>query len=302
VSSGWVGEAAIRRELEAAGIRPSKRLGQNFLVDPNIVAGVLRAVEEEAQSGIVEIGPGLGALTFPLAALAERLVAVEVDRRLAARLREAFASRTGAVEIVEGDILEFDIAATAARWGHRVIVVGSIPYSITAPILKKLIDERAAIRSAYLITQREVAEKIQASPGRDGTALGIFVQAYADVSILRRIPRGAFHPAPEVDSCLWKLSVREQARFAASEASFFGVVRAIYGARRKTLRNALQRSFSAEDVDALIACAGVDGRTRGETLGFSELDALGLAAEGRPLCPSGGAAAGGRTRRESAAD
>jgi 16S rRNA (adenine1518-N6/adenine1519-N6)-dimethyltransferase len=282
VSNGSSGEAAVRRLLDAAGIRPSKRLGQNFLVDPNVVAAIVEAVEADARSGVVEIGPGLGALTFPLAGRAQRLTAVEVDRRLAGRLGEALASQADTVEVVEGDILGFDFTATAAAWRERIAVVGAIPYSITAPILKKLIDARAAIRVAYLVTQREVAEKIQASPGRAGTALGILVQSYTEVSILRRIPRGAFFPVPDVDSCLWKMSMLDTPRFAASEERFFAVVRAIYGARRKTLRNALQRGFLATDVDALLARSGVDPKVRGETLGFRELDELAKASESLP--------------------
>ncbi len=274
------GQAAAHRALESAGIRPSKRLGQNFLVDLNVIAAVIEALGDEARGDVVEIGPGLGALTFPVAEQAARLVAVEIDRRLAARLRTALTPRADSAKIVEGDILEFDLGAQSAAWGNRIAVVGSIPYSITAPILKKLITARAAIRSAFLITQREVAEKVIASPSRDGTALGILVQAYADVEILRRIPRGAFFPVPDVDSCLWKLTMRARPRFIATEESFFAVVRAIYGARRKTLRNALQRAFAAGDVDALLVRARLDPKVRGETLGFPELDALGLAAEG----------------------
>ncbi len=270
------GPAGVGGLLERLGVRPSKRLGQSFLSDPNVIAAVIDAIGADACGKLVEIGPGLGALTLPLAERAAELVAVEIDRRLAARLQESLAGRAS---IVVQDILEFDFAAQAARSGERLVVVGSIPYSITAPILKKLIDERAALRTAYLITQREVAEKMLASPGKDGTSLGILVRAYADVDFLRRIPRGAFFPAPEVDSTLWKLTMRATPNFASSESGFFAVVRAIYGARRKTLRNALQRAYSACDVDAMLARARIDPRVRGETLGFAELDALALAAE-----------------------
>ena len=280
-SSDPAGEGAVRRSLEALAIHPSKRLGQNFLVDPNVVAMIVGAIGDDAGPDVVEIGPGLGALTLPLAERARRLVAVEIDRRLAARLRDILAPRAGSVEVVEADILDFDFGA-AAR-GERLVVVGAIPYSITALILKKVVDARSAIRAAYLVTQREVADKIQASPSRDGTALGIFVQAYADVAILRRIPRGAFFPVPDVDSCLWKLTMRETPRFMSSEESFFAVVRAIYGARRKTLRNALQRAFSPSDVDALLGRAELDPKVRGETLGFPALDRLASCAESLSL-------------------
>jgi 16S rRNA (adenine1518-N6/adenine1519-N6)-dimethyltransferase len=242
------------------------------------VAAIVEAVGNNVRPGIVEIGSGLGALTLPLSERADRLAAVEIDRRLATRLREALAPRGASVEVVGGDILEFDFAAMSHAWGGRIVVVGSIPYSITAPILKKLISERAAIRVAYLITQREVAEKMLASPGKDGTALGVLVRAYGDVEILRWIARGAFYPIPEVDSCLWRLTMLERPQFASGAESFFAVVRAIYGARRKTLRNALQRQFPRESVDAIVAAAGLDGGVRGETLGFAELDALANAA------------------------
>lgn len=265
--------------LEEIGIRPSKRLGQNFLADRNVIAAVIEAIGSDARDRLVEIGPGLGALTLPLVERARELTAVEIDRRLAARLQGSLAGRA---LIVQQDVLEFDFAAQAARSGGRLVVVGSIPYSITAPILKKLVDERAAIRAAYLITQREVAEKILASPGKDGTALGILVRAYADVDVLRKIPRGAFFPVPEVDSTLWRLTMRAAPAFASSEASFFTVVRSIYGARRKTLRNALQRAYRASDVDAILARSRIDPRVRGETLGFAELNALALAAETSP--------------------
>jgi len=271
--------ASVRRLLGELGVRPSKRLGQSFLVDRNVVAGILDALGGDADSGIVEIGPGLGALTLPLAKRARRLVAVEVDRRLAARLQDVPALQGDSVEVVEADILRFDLGAAASSFGERAVVVGSIPYSITAPILSKLVDSRKAIRAAFLVTQREVAENILASPGADGTALGIFVQAYADVAILRRISRGAFYPVPDVDSCLWKLEMLERPRFTAREERFFSVVRAIYGARRKTLRNGLQREYPRGAVDAMLVAAGLDGAIRGETLGFAELDALAVAAE-----------------------
>ncbi len=282
------GAGGVRESLDAYGVRPSKRLGQNFLVDENVVAAIVEAIGPDAAGDVVEIGPGLGALTTHLARRARRLAAVEIDRRLAARLRETLSEPASRVEVCVGDILDYDFEATAAAWGERLVVVGSVPYSITSPILKKLIGGRAAIRAAYLVTQREVAEKIQASPGPDGTALGTFVRAYAEVSIVRRVPRGAFYPVPDVDSCLWKLETLDLPRFRADEASFFAVVRAIYGARRKTLRNALERRFPRTAVAAVLARARQDGAIRGETLGFPELDSLAVAAQELNLSPVDG--------------
>ena len=279
MSDDLVGVAAVRQALGAAGIRPSKRLGQNFLVDPRAVSRILELVRSEGACGVVEIGCGLGALTLPLADEGARLVSLDVDPRLVEKTRPRVAARSGTAEVRLQDVLEFDFRGAAAEWGTRVVVVGSIPYSITAPILKKLVAERESIRSAILVTQREVASKVEASPGPDGTSLGVLVRAYADVALAGTISRHAFYPVPEVDSCLWKLTMRASPRFTGREAEFFAVVRAIYGARRKTLRNALQRAFSPDAVARILEESGTDGQVRGETLGFLELDALARAAE-----------------------
>jgi len=279
VSDDLVGVVAVREALAAAGIRPSKRLGQNFLVDPRAVSRVLDLVRGEGACGVVEIGCGLGALTLPLADEGARLVSLDVDPRLVEQTRPRVAARSGTAEVRLQDVLEFDFRGVASAWGAKVIVVGSIPYSITAPILKKLVAERESIRSAILVTQREVASKVEASPGPDGTSLGVLVRAYADVALAGTISRHAFYPVPEVDSCLWKLTMRASPRFTGREAEFFAVVRAIYGARRKTLRNALQRAFSPDAVARILEESGTDGQVRGETLGFLELDALARAAE-----------------------
>ena len=279
MSDDLVGVVAVREALAAAGIRPSKRLGQNFLVDPRAVSRVLDLVRGEGACGVVEIGCGLGALTLPLADEGARLVSLDVDPRLVEQTRPRVAARSGTAEVRLQDVLEFDFRGVASAWGAKVIVVGSIPYSITAPILKKLVAERESIRSAILVTQREVAAKVEASPGPDGTSLGVLVRAYADVALVGTISRHAFYPVPEVDSCLWKLTMRASPRFTGREAEFFAVVRAIYGARRKTLRNALQRAFSPDAVARILEESGTDGQVRGETFGFLELDALARAAE-----------------------
>ncbi len=273
---------SVARSLDALGVHPSKRWGQNFLTDPNVIRAIVEAVGSDAEEDLVEIGPGLGALTVPLAKRARRVTAVEIDRRLVGRLAALESLGRENVQVVHGDILEFDFAAAAREAGRRVVVMGSIPYSITAPILQRLVEARASVRTAYLITQREVADKILASPGPAGTALGTFVRAYADVEILRRVPRGSFHPVPAVDSTLWKLAMLDGPRFTSPPEAFFGVVRAIYGARRKTLRNALLRSFGRDDVPAWLARADLEGGVRGETLGFDALDRLAAAAPGAP--------------------
>ncbi|MBU0595582.1 ribosomal RNA small subunit methyltransferase A [Candidatus Bipolaricaulota bacterium] len=260
--------------LRQAGIRPAKRLGQNFLVDRGVVESIALVLAEQSPGLVVEIGPGLGAVTEALVGLADRVVAVELDRRLAALLDRSLGEHKN-LSIEIGDALRFDFAKAAE--GCPVYVFGSLPYRSTAPILKYLIEQRASIRGALLITQREVAEKLAASPGRDGTALGVLVRAYADIGFVRNISCGSFEPSPEVESTLWTLRFLDEPRFSCDAEAFFATARTLYGMRRKMVRVALQQIVAKDTVDEVLARAGVPGDVRGETLGFEELDRLAAA-------------------------
>jgi len=260
--------------LRSAGVHPSKRLGQNFLVDRTVLDAILAEVKRAAPREILEIGAGLGTVTCELACIAPRVVAVEVDRRLVQVLKRTLGDLKN-VEIVRQDILSFDLNARFAE--RPVFIVGNIPYRITAPILKHLVEHRDAIADALLLTQSEVAEKIAASPGPDGTALGIFVQAYADVRVIKRVSKRSFHPIPEVDSTLWRLSFLKKPRFSADPDNFFAVVRALYGKRRKMIRSALRDLLPIERIADVLSTAGIDPTARGEGLTFQQLDRLALA-------------------------
>lgn len=244
-------------------------------MDREVLASIADAVSAAAPGHIVEIGPGLGAVTQVLASLAERVLALEIDPRLV-EILQTTAGQIETVDVRQQDVLQFDFSEVAGD--HPVFVVGSIPYRITAPILKGLIRQRRSISGALLITQSEVANKIDTSPGPHGTALGVFVQAYTDVALLRRIAKSAFHPVPDVDSMLWTFTVRSKPRFTAPPDVFFGVVRAICDARRKMIRGALRSILAPGQVAKVLDEAGIDETVRGETLGFAELDRLALAA------------------------
>ena len=265
--------AVIRALLAEAGVRPSKKLGQNFLADPGVVADVEAIARGWSAETIVEIGPGIGALTERLADGAS-VIAVEVDGRLAESLERRMGAKTG-LEVVHEGILAFDLEAHLK--GRRCFVFGSLPYRITAPILKWLVGFRRFVDGAALITQREVAEKIAASPGKNGSALGILVCAYADVSIVRRVDRGCFLPVPEVDSTLWTLTFRDRPRFEADPEVFFAVVRALYGTRRKMIRGALRAIVPTGAVAGVLDEAKVEETVRGEELGFEALDRIAAA-------------------------
>jgi 16S rRNA (adenine1518-N6/adenine1519-N6)-dimethyltransferase len=263
--------STVRELLQRTGVRPAKRLGQSFLVDEGVLDDIEAILVRHAPKTVIEIGPGLGAVTEVLLRHAQRVVAIEVDRRLARYVEERF-SGSDALSVCVEDVLRFDFAEELA--GEPAYVVGSLPYRITAPILKRLMGHRGTLSGGLLITQREVAEKIAASPGKEGSALGILVRAYADIELVRQIGRRSFDPIPDVDSSLWTVSFLDKPRFAANEAAFFSTVRVLYNARRKMLRRVLRDIVPVDAVDAILAAARIGGDVRGETLGFDELDRL----------------------------
>ncbi|MFC2077602.1 16S rRNA (adenine(1518)-N(6)/adenine(1519)-N(6))-dimethyltransferase RsmA [Candidatus Bipolaricaulota bacterium] len=281
----------VRRLLDEAGVRPSKRLGQNFLVEPTVLGSIEDAVAEASPRRIIEIGAGLGTVTRVLASLAPDVEAIEIDRRLVGVL-ERTVGGLDSVTVCQRDVLDHTFGDREHRAG--TVVFGSIPYASTAPILQRLVAHHESISAAVLLTQREVAEKIETSPGASGSALGVLVKAYADVRLIRRVRRGCFFPIPDVDSTLWTMRFLETPRFTSDPASFFSVVRAIYGVRRKMLRVALRQIASRECIDEALRTAEIDETVRGETLDFEELDRLacGLEREGTSFGtadPSGGA-------------
>ena len=260
--------------LRSAGIRPNKRLGQNFLVDRSVLSAIVSELERDRPDEILEIGAGLGTVTRELARIASRVVAVELDQRLTQILRRTVGGLEN-VEIVCQNFLKFDLShASGAGPFH---VVGNIPYRITSPILKHLVGHRRSISRALLLAQTDVVEKIAASPGPGGIPLGILVQAYCDVSIIRRVGKRCFLPAPTVDSTLWRLSFLEQPRFSADTETFFRIVRTLYGTRRKMIRRALRNCLSADQIKQVLEQAGIDPTVRGETLTFEELHRVALA-------------------------
>ena len=272
-SSNLTSKNEVAALLQEAGIHPSKRLGQSFLINHAVLNSIVNEVMKAHPREIVEIGAGLGTVTHELAGMADHIIAVELDRRLAAIL-ERTVEQQGNVEIRRQDFLSFSFAEECAD--SKAFVVGNIPYRITAPILKHLVKQREHISSALLLTQQEVAAKIANSPGKEGTSLGVLVQSYADVKLLRSVSRGSFFPIPEVDSTLWSVSFLNAPRFEANAEAFFAVVRAVYGKRRKMIRSALRDLFSNQDTEQILLSLDIDPTLRGEALSFAQLDAIAL--------------------------
>jgi 16S rRNA (adenine1518-N6/adenine1519-N6)-dimethyltransferase len=251
------------------------KLGQNFLRDAQAVERIVAALGDVSSRTVIEIGPGRGAITGALAARAGRVLAIEVDRELAAGLRERFAG--GNVTITEQDVLTFDFAAAAGTAGERLAIVGNLPYGITSPILLKLAASHAALDRAVLMVQREVADRIVAGPGsRDYGILSVTVQMHGPVERLFTLPPAAFSPPPEVHSTVfrWRFAPRFT-ELGVEEASFLRLVRQAFAQKRKTLANNLRvAGFAPAEIAATLGRAQIPVRARAEEIsieGFAEL-------------------------------
>jgi 16S rRNA (adenine1518-N6/adenine1519-N6)-dimethyltransferase len=257
--------------LRAHGLRPRKRLGQNFLVDPAALARIADAAGLESHEAVVEVGAGVGNLTRLLSQRAGRVVAVEVDEGLVAVLREQVADLPN-VQVLDGDVLSISDFGFP-HLGY--IVVGNLPYYITSAVLRRFLESEPRPQRLVVTVQREVAERIVAQPG-DLSLLAVSVQFYGQPQIVARIPAGAFYPRPQVDSAVLRV-ITDPAPGTAlepgvDERAFFRVVRAGFSQRRKTLRNALSGGLqrSPAEIEGLLHEAGIDPRRRAQTLSLEE--------------------------------
>lgn len=256
--------------------RARKKFGQHFLADRSVIRRILDRAGLTPLDRVLEIGPGRGALTLPLARLVDRVLAVEKDRDLAASLRESLASRgVENVTVVTGDILHVDFAGLDPGSPANGLVLGNLPYNISTPVLERLIEHRSLFRGAVLMFQKEVADRLTAQPGsRTYGALSVLVGYHAGVSRLFRVGSQAFRPRPRVDSAVVRLDFeRPFPERAEDEAWFRRVVRAAFAHRRKTLQNALLTSFpdrTRADVANALLKGEIDPERRAETLSIAD--------------------------------
>ena len=257
--------------------RARKRFGQHFLHDPAVLARIVAAIDPHPGERLVEIGPGLGALTLPLLARQGRLECIELDRDVIPRLRER-AAGLGELTVHAGDVLEFDFAAFAAG-GPRLRLCGNLPYNISTPLLFHLLAAGAVVLDMHFMLQKEVVARIVAPPG--GRAYGrltVMLAAQCRAERLFDVGPGAFRPAPRVDSAFVRLVPHARPPFAVGDpARFAAVVAAAFGQRRKTLRNSLAGVVD----EGCFAAAGIDPGRRAETL--APADFAILAATAPPL-------------------
>jgi 16S rRNA (adenine1518-N6/adenine1519-N6)-dimethyltransferase len=256
--------------LKSHGLRPDKRLGQNFLMDDAILAKIVAAAEVEPDDTVVEIGAGLGSLTRHLAIAARRVVAVEIDRDLIPLLREVVAPYPN-VEIDAGDIL----ALEPTRLAHQTpgyLVVANIPYYITSAVIRHLLEAPQQPRRLVLTMQKEVAQRINAQPG-DLSLLALSVQVYGTPKIVGQIPAGAFFPAPQVDSSVIRVDLYAEPAVPREDLGrFFRLIKAGFSQKRKTLRNALSAGLRMrpDQVETGLRVSGIDPQRRAETLSLDE--------------------------------
>ena len=248
------------------GHTPRRRFGQNFLSDPHYVQRIIDAVDPRPDEALVEIGPGLGALTGGLIARAGHLHAVEIDRDLAARLRERFSAAQ--LTLFENDALRFDFAQLSAALSAPLRIVGNLPYNISSPLLFHLAANTASLRDLHVMLQKEVVARMAAAPSTpDYGRLSVMLQARFAITRLFIVPPGAFTPAPKVDSAVARLvPLGRQAPKLDDEALFARLVSAAFAQRRKTLRNALAACCAPDDLRAV----DIDPQARGENLAVAD--------------------------------
>jgi 16S rRNA (adenine1518-N6/adenine1519-N6)-dimethyltransferase len=244
------------------GHRARKRFGQNFLADPHYAQRIVDAIAPQPGDNVVEIGPGLAALTGALIERAGHVSAIEIDRDLAARLRARFPPDR--LTLYEDDALAFDFATL----GDALRVVGNLPYNISSPLLFHLASFEACLRDVHVMLQREVVARMTALPGTaDYGRLSVMLQSRFAIARLFAVPPGAFRPTPKVESAVARLvPLRDLRPAIADEALFARIVAAAFGQRRKTLRNAL----SAIVDEATLRAAAIDPGARGETLSIGD--------------------------------
>lgn len=249
--------------------RARKRFGQHFLHDRQVIESILNAIDPQPGERLVEIGPGQGALTLPLLRRAGRLIAIEIDRDLIAGLARD-ATTCGELEIVNADILDFDLAELGP--GGDIRLVGNLPYNISTPLMFHLLESASRVRDMHFMLQKEVAERIVAAPGgSDYGRLSVMLQYHCRCEYLFDVAPGSFRPPPKVDSAVIRLRPHAQPPADVGDyGQFFNIVRAAFGQRRKTIGNALKSILDR----AAISASGVDPGARAENLAVDDFARL----------------------------
>ncbi|ASN03749.1 16S rRNA (adenine(1518)-N(6)/adenine(1519)-N(6))-dimethyltransferase RsmA [Virgibacillus necropolis] len=259
-----------------------KSLGQNFIIDANILENIINHTGINKDSGVIEIGPGIGALTEQLGRHAKNVLAFEIDQRLIPILEDSL-DQYDNIRFIHQDILQADVKTSIKdnfNDDQDVHIVANLPYYITTPILTKLLQENLPVESITVMIQKEVAERMAAKPStKSYGSLTIAIQYYTTAEVVMHVPKRVFMPQPNVDSAVLKLTIREKPPvYVADENYFFSMVQACFSQRRKTLRNNLTNYLSSEydkeTISTMLDNIGINGMRRGESLTMEEFATL----------------------------
>ena len=271
--------SVIRGILEKHGFNFSKALGQNFLINPSVCPRMAEYSLADENTGVIEIGAGIGVLTAELAKIAKKVVCVELDTRLLPILDETLSDFDN-IEIVNADVMKTDLKALIEEkfQGMDVVVCANLPYYITSPVITMLLESRLPIKAVTVMIQKEAADRLCTPVGsRDSGAITVCTNYYAQVKQLFNVSRGSFMPAPNVDSTVIRLDIRENPAVKVSdEKKFFKMVKAAFAQRRKTALNSISSGMglSKTQVADALRASGLDENVRAEKLTMEELATL----------------------------
>lgn len=272
--------STIKYIMDKYNFHFSKSLGQNFLIDEQIIDRICDGAEIGPDDDILEIGPGIGVMTQAMAERARKVVTIEIDRALIPVLKETLAEYDN-VEVIHADVLDVDLKALIAEKfeGRKPKVVANLPYYITTPIIMMFLEEQIPVSDIVVMIQKEVADRMAAKPSTKAYgSLSVAAQYYSDPSIIAKVPRTVFMPQPNVDSIVIRMVIRDEPPVALDNpALFFKMVKAAFGQRRKTLHNALNAGGfgnSKDQTAEFLRNSGIDPQRRGETLTIEEFATL----------------------------
>ena len=268
----------IKDILHRHGFTFSKALGQNFLINPSVCPRMAELSGAGEGVGVIEIGPGIGVLTNELCQLADKVVAVELDKRLIPVLGETLAEYDN-VKVINADVLELDLNKLIEDdfSGMEVVICANLPYYITSPVIMKLLEDKLPITAITVMVQKEAAQRICAPVGsRESGAVTVSVNYYAEPSLQFHVSAGSFMPAPKVDSAVIRLDVRKEPPVITDEEKFFKVVKAAFSQRRKVISNSLSSGLkmSKDEINEVLAAANVPSNARAEKLSLDDFAAI----------------------------
>ena len=268
--------STIKEILSKHGFTFSKSLGQNFLINPSVCPRMAQLSGAKNGVGVIEVGPGIGVLTKELACLADKVVSVELDKRLLPVLEQTLSDFDN-VKIVNDDILKIDLHRLIKEEfdGLDVVICANLPYYITSPVIMRLLEEKIPVKSITVMVQKEAAQRICAKVGtRDSSAVTVAVNYYSKPSMLFTVSSGSFMPAPRVDSAVIKLDISDKPEVqAVNEKVFFKVVKSAFAQRRKTILNSLSAGFSIgkNDMAEILEKSNVAENMRAEQLSMQQI-------------------------------